>query len=72
MYHQQDMEEAHKYTEVLPTVDPREWHKTLETVKEYIRRFCGVYGQLLSYGLKDNFIDMAVAHDPRYCANKSD
>ena len=39
MYHQRDMEEVHKDPEVLPTVNPREWPKTLETVEEYIRGF---------------------------------
>ena len=37
MYHQQDMEVAHKETKVVPTVNPREWLKTMETVEEYIR-----------------------------------
>ena len=47
MYHHRDMEDSHKYPEVLPTVDPRYWPKTLETVEEYVRGFRGVYGQPL-------------------------
>ena len=39
MYHQQDMEETHKDPEVVPTVNPRDWSKTMETVEEYIRGF---------------------------------
>ena len=49
MYHQRDMEESHKDPEVVPTVDPRDWPKTLETVEEYIRGFHGVDGQPLIY-----------------------
>ena len=43
MYHQWDMEEYHKEPKVVPTADLRYWRKTLETVEEYIRGFCGVY-----------------------------
>ena len=64
VYHQQDMEEAHKDPEVVPTVNPRDWPKTLETVEEYIRRFCGVGGQPLSYGLRYDFIAPVAASDP--------
>ena len=39
IYHQWDMEEACKDPEVVPTVDPKDWLKTLETVEEYIRGF---------------------------------
>ena len=42
MYHQRYMEEAHKNPEAVLTVDPRDWPNTLETVKYYIRGFCGV------------------------------
>ena len=48
MHHQWDMEEFHKDPIVVPTVDPREWPKTLETVEKYIIGFHGVYGQPLS------------------------
>ena len=34
MYHQQDMEEAHKYPEVVPIVNTKDWPKTLETAEE--------------------------------------
>ena len=34
MYHQRDMEEAHKDPEVLPTVYQKDCPKTLETVEE--------------------------------------
>ena len=37
MYHQNNMEESHKEPEVVPTVYPRDWPKTLETVEEYTR-----------------------------------
>ena len=43
MYHQRYMVEAHKDPEVLPTVNPKDWPKTLETVEDYIRGFLGVY-----------------------------
>ena len=39
IYHQLNMEEAHKDPEVVPTVDPKDWPKTLETVEEYIKEF---------------------------------
>ena len=34
MCHHQEMEEDHKYPEVVPTFEPKEWTKTLETVEE--------------------------------------
>ena len=42
IYHQRDLEEGHKDSEMLPTVNPRDWAKTLEKVEEYIRGFCRV------------------------------
>ena len=39
MYHQRYMEEAHKDPEVVPTVNPKDWPKTLETVEDHIRGF---------------------------------
>ena len=66
MYYQQDMEEAHRNPEVVPTVNPREWPKTLETVEEYIRGFRGVDGLPLSYGLRDDLISPVAASDPMY------
>ena len=71
IYHQQDMEESHKDPEVVPTVNPRDWPKNLETVEECIRVFRGVYGQPLSYGLREDLIALVVVHDPKYRANGS-
>ena len=34
MYHHWDMEESHNNPKVVPTVNPRDWTKTLETVEE--------------------------------------
>ena len=34
IYYQQYMEEFHKYPEVVPNVDPKDWLKILETVEE--------------------------------------
>ena len=34
MYHQREMEEAHRDPKVVPTVDPMDWPKTLERVEE--------------------------------------
>ena len=56
MYHQQDMGEAHKDPEVVPTVYPNYWPKTLETVEDCIRGFWWVDGKPLSYGLGDDSI----------------
>ena len=39
MYNQQDMDEAQRDPEVVPTVNPKYWPNTLETVEEYIRGF---------------------------------
>ena len=50
VYHQQDMKEYHKDPKVVPTVNPRDWPKTLETVEEYIIGFHGVDGQPLRFG----------------------
>ena len=33
MYHQRELEEAHKSPEVVPTVNPRDWPKILEKVE---------------------------------------
>ena len=71
MYHQQDMEETHKDPEVVPTVDPKDWPKTLETLEEYIIVFRGVCGQPLSYGLSNDLIHPAVASDPMHRTNGS-
>ena len=64
------MEESHKDPKVVPTIDPRHWPKTLETVEEYIRVFCGVDGQSLSYGLRDDLIAPVAAIDPTYRDNE--
>ena len=72
MYHQQEMEESHKDPEVVPTVDPGEWPKNLETVEDYIKGFCVVDGQTLSYGLMDDFISPFDASHPTYRANGSE
>ena len=69
MYHQRDMEEAQKDPEVVLPVNPRDWPKTLETMEEYIRLFCGVDGQPLRYGLMDDLIDPVAANDPTYRNN---
>ena len=42
MYHQLDMDKSHKYPEVVPTADPKDWNNTLEMAEEYIKIFCGV------------------------------
>ena len=65
------MEEAHKYPEVVPTVNPKDWPKTLKTVEEYIRGFLGVDGQPLSYILRDGLIYPVTASDPTYNSNGS-
>ena len=43
----------------------------LETVEEYIRGFRGVYGQHLSYWLRDDLISPVAKSDPTYRANIS-
>ena len=69
MYHHRDIEESHKDPEVVPTIDPRDWLKNLETVDDYTRVFCGVYGQPISYGLWEDLIAPVEASDSMYCAN---
>ena len=71
IYHQRDMEEAQKYSEVVPSVNPKDWPKTLEMVEEYIRGFGGLDGQPLSYILRDNLELTSVASDPTHYANGS-
>ena len=71
MYHHGDTEEDHNYTEVVPTVDRKDWTNTLETVEGYIRGFRGEDGQPLSYGLRDFLIAPVTASDPTYRANGS-
>ena len=72
IYHQKDMEEAHKYPEVVPTADLRNWPKTLETVEYYIRGFCTVDVLPLSYGLMDYLIAPVASSDPTYRVNGSE
>ena len=72
MYHQRDMEEDHKDPELVPTVDPRDWPKTMEIMEEYIRGFLGVDGQPFSYGLRDYFIAPVTTSDTMYRANISE
>ena len=50
MYNKRDMGEDHKDTEVVPTVNPRNWPKILETVEKYIRVFHGIDGQPSAIG----------------------
>ena len=69
MYHQWEMEKNHNNPDVAPTVNPRDCTNTLETVEEYIRVFCGVYRQPLSYGLRDDLVAPVAAYDPMYRAN---
>ena len=69
MYHQRYLEEAHKDPEVVPTVNPKDWTKNLETVEEYIRGFWGVDEKPLSYRLRDDLISPVAASDPTYHAN---
>ena len=71
MYNQRDMEEDHKDPEVVPTIYPREWPKTLGTVEDYIIGFHGVYGQPLRYGLREDLIATVAAHDTTYRDNLS-
>ena len=71
IYHQRDMEEYHKNPEVVPTVNPREWPKTLETLEEYTRGFHGVYGQPIIYELGDDLIALVDAYDTTYYGNVS-
>ena len=71
IYHQQDMEEAHKDPEVVPIFDPKYWPKTLETVEEYSRGSLVVDIQPLSNGLRDDLEPPTAASDPVYRANSS-
>ena len=72
MYNKRDMGEDHKDTEVVPTVNPRDWPQTLEMVEEYTRGCCGVYGQPLSYGLREDLIAPVAASDTTHLTNGSD
>ena len=72
IYHQRDLEEGHKDSEMLPTVNPRDWAKTLEKVEEYIRGFCRVDWQRLRFGLKGDLINPVASNDPTYCDNESE
>ena len=72
IFHQQDMEESYKEPEVVPTVDTRDWPKTLEKVEEYIRIFLGVNTQPFSYRLREDLIAPVTASDPTYRANISE
>ena len=72
MYHQRDMEESHKDPELVPTVDRRDWPKTLEMVEEYIIGFRVLDEQPLLYGLRHDLIALVVASDPMYRAHGSE
>ena len=72
MYHQRYMGETHKYPEVVPTSNPKDWPKTLETVEECIRGFQVVYGQPHCYILKDDLIPAVAASATTYRGNGSD
>ena len=66
-----NMEETHKDQEFLPTVDPKDWPKTLEMMEEYIRGFWVVYGKLRSYVLRDDLEPPATASDNMHHTNGS-
>ena len=71
MYYQQDMDESHKDPEVVPTFDTKDWPKTLEMMNWKIIIFRGVYGQPLSYGLRDDLEPPASTSDTLHRANGS-
>ena len=56
---------------MVPTIDPKDWTKTLETVEEYIRGFRGLDGQPLSYRLGYYLIVPVTASDLTYGVNGS-
>ena len=60
----------HTRTLMVPTVDPRDWLRTLEMMEYYIRGFCVVDGQPLSCGLRDYFIAPVASSDPIYHYNE--
>lgn len=66
LYNQRDKEEAHKDPEVVPTIDPIDWPKSLEAVEEYLHGFRGVDGQPLSYVLNNEMVPSPEATDPGY------
>ena len=71
IYYNRYMEYAHKQPELLHTIYPREFPRTLETVEECVRGFCGVYEKPLRYGLRKDLAYTVYASDPTYCANGS-
>ena len=71
MHHQRYMEESHKDPEVVPTVDPKDWTKTLETVEDFIKEFQVEDGKPLSYRFSDDFIAPDAATDITYRTNGS-
>ena len=72
IYHQQDMEGSHKDRNVVPTVNPRDWPKTLETVEDYIREFCREDGKPLSYRLRVDLMSPVAANYPTYRTSGSE
>ena len=64
MYHQQDMESKHDHPTVVPTVDYKDWPKTLEATVEYICGFCGVDQNFISYVIRQDLFPELAAQDP--------
>ena len=51
------------------TVEPKDWHKTLETAEEYFRGIQRVDRQHLSYRLRDYLIHPVAKNDPMHRSN---
>ena len=63
LYHQNDMEKSKRYPNVVPDIASKDWSRTLETVVEYIRGFCGLYGHPLSYCFRGDLVPTAEITD---------
>ena len=62
---QRDMEKIHQYPEALPTIDSKDWPKTLEAVvEEYIHGFHRVDNVPHNYILREKIKPKAAGDDP--------
>ena len=64
MYHQREMENNHKDTTVIPTVDFKDWPQILEETVEYICSFRGVDGNPINDVIRHVLFSELASQEP--------
>ena len=65
------MENSHQYTKAIPTVDSKDWPKTLKAFEEYTHVLCRVYNVPSKYVSREKIKPKDVVHGPEVGGNVS-